>query len=122
MKKILSCALALLVLVGGCSQEEKKEEISMETGTLRTTTDGQIEGVSINEEKVLAWYGVPYAQAPIGELRWKEPQPNTAWEGVLETKEMPIGAIQKNVQSSSPITLPECTIFWSAPSGISLVC
>lgn len=108
MKKILSCALALLVLVGGCSQEEKKEEISMETGTLRTTTDGQIEGVSINEEKVLAWYGVPYAQAPIGELRWKEPQPNTAWEGVLETKEMPIGAIQKNVQSGSVIGEEDC--------------
>ena len=30
------------------------------------------------------WYGVPYAQAPVGEMRWKAPQPLQAWEGVLE--------------------------------------
>ena len=32
----------------------------------------------------LHWYGVPYAKAPAGDLRWKAPQPAEPWEGVLE--------------------------------------
>jgi len=29
-----------------------------------------------------AWYGVPYAKPPVGELRWKPPVKPEAWEGV----------------------------------------
>ncbi len=29
--------------------------------------------------------GIPYAQAPIGDLRWREPAPVKAWSGVRET-------------------------------------
>ena len=32
----------------------------------------------------LHWYGVPYAKAPVGDLRWKELQPLEPWEGVKE--------------------------------------
>jgi para-nitrobenzyl esterase len=31
---------------------------------------------------VRAYFGVPFAAAPIGELRWKEPQPREPWKGV----------------------------------------
>ena len=30
--------------------------------------------------------GIPFAQAPVGELRWKAPQPVQPWEGVREAK------------------------------------
>ncbi|MDG1713225.1 MAG: carboxylesterase family protein, partial [Woeseiaceae bacterium] len=30
------------------------------------------------------WLGIPYAQAPINELRWKAPREVIAWEGLLE--------------------------------------
>lgn len=31
---------------------------------------------------VRAYFGVPFAAPPVGELRWKEPQPREAWSGV----------------------------------------
>ena len=30
------------------------------------------------------YFGVPYAQPPVGELRWKAPQPLQSWEGERE--------------------------------------
>jgi para-nitrobenzyl esterase len=46
------------------------------------TTAGTIEGTVENGIKVFR--GIPFAAPPVGELRWKEPQPVTSWEGVLK--------------------------------------
>jgi para-nitrobenzyl esterase len=43
---------------------------------------GQIQGVQSGTEGVTVYRGIPYAAAPVGDLRWKEPQPVTPWEGV----------------------------------------
>lgn len=45
------------------------------------TKDGKLHGKAINEGKVRAWLGVPYAAAPVGDLRWKAPQPVAKWSG-----------------------------------------
>jgi para-nitrobenzyl esterase len=47
-----------------------------------TVDSGRLEGVRLTNG-VNAWYGVPYAAAPVRELRWREPQPATPWSGVL---------------------------------------
>lgn len=49
---------------------------------LVTTKNGKIEG--IQEEGYSVFKGIPYAKAPIGELRWKAPQPLDNWDGVLK--------------------------------------
>ncbi len=55
--------------------------------TLQMTIEGgTIEGVQLNET-VKAYLGIPYAQPPVGELRWRAPQPVQAWGGVLPTKD-----------------------------------
>jgi para-nitrobenzyl esterase len=38
-------------------------------------------GKTINDGKAKAFLGLPYAAAPVGELRWKAPQPAAAWKG-----------------------------------------
>lgn len=35
---------------------------------------GRIEGV-IDQEGIVVYKGIPYAAPPVGELRWKHPQP-----------------------------------------------
>ena len=45
-----------------------------------TTAYGKLEGV--RHDGYTAYLGVPYAAPPVGELRWKAPQPPVPWEGV----------------------------------------
>jgi len=43
------------------------------------TLQGKLSGVDTNDGK--AFLGVPYAAAPIGELRWRPPHPPKNWQG-----------------------------------------
>ena len=47
-------------------------------------TQGDLSGVYTLDGEVEVFTGIPYAQPPVGELRWKEPQPPLAWEGELQ--------------------------------------
>jgi para-nitrobenzyl esterase len=46
------------------------------------TEQGAVRGVI--EGGLLAFKGLPYAQPPIGDLRWRPPVPASAWEGVRD--------------------------------------
>ncbi|HOI27978.1 MAG TPA: carboxylesterase family protein [Paludibacteraceae bacterium] len=51
---------------------------------LRTTVaQGEIEGV--NENGFALYKKIPYAEAPVGDLRWKAPIPKKAWKGVYKS-------------------------------------
>jgi len=51
-------------------------EVRVENGALR--------GIPCGWPSITAFYGIPYAAAPVGELRWKAPQPAADWEGVRD--------------------------------------
>lgn len=36
---------------------------------------------------VLSWKGIPFAEPPLGDLRWRAPRPVKPWQGVRETTE-----------------------------------
>src|ERR1700751_1897685 len=44
------------------------------------THSGTVEGK--DDGKVKSFLGIPYAQPPVGDLRWKAPQPLSKWNGV----------------------------------------
>ncbi len=48
--------------------------------------NGVIEGNYNVTNGISTYFGVPFAQPPIGELRWKAPVPAASWPGVKETK------------------------------------
>jgi len=53
-----------------------------ETGPLVETTQGKVQGTTMDQGKVKAFLGLPYAAPPVGELRWKAPAPPALWKGV----------------------------------------
>ena len=61
------------------------------------TNLGKIQGfetATSNGKKVSAWYGVPFAQPPVGNLRFRHPRPADKWEGVKQTREQPNSCVQ----------------------------
>jgi para-nitrobenzyl esterase len=43
---------------------------------------GLISGLKVSDGDVTIFKGIPFAAPPVGELRWKAPQPVTPWQGV----------------------------------------
>lgn len=51
-----------------------------------TTENGTLEGIYAPDKNLKIYYGIPYAQAPVGDLRWKAPQPHDNWTGTRDAK------------------------------------
>jgi len=60
------------------------------------TADGTLEGV-VEASGVRAFKGVPFAAPPVGDLRWREPQPVKNWTGVRKAAAFGPRAMQRPV-------------------------
>ncbi len=69
-----ACVLAAGVLLG-LAVSANADPLVVKTG------QGKVHGKAIHDGKVRAWLGLPYAAAPVGDLRWKAPQPAAKWKG-----------------------------------------
>jgi len=49
-------------------------------------TAGELRGV-LKPSGAAEFLGIPYAQPPVGDLRWREPLPVKEWSGVRDAKE-----------------------------------
>lgn len=67
---------------------------------------GYIEGVQ-EKSGVYSYKGIPFAQPPVGELRWKAPQPPKKWNGVLKATEFGNSPMQKNVYGDMNFRAPK---------------
>lgn len=65
-----------------------------EKNPVLTVSGGSLVGAQLPGEKVYVYKGIPYAAPPVGELRWKAPQPVIPWEGVREALEFGHPAMQ----------------------------
>ncbi|WP_184493106.1 carboxylesterase/lipase family protein [Algoriphagus iocasae] len=59
--------------------------------------NGIIEGSFDTKSGIQKFFGIPFAKPPVGELRWKAPQPLENWNGVLKTMSFGPRAIQAPV-------------------------
>jgi para-nitrobenzyl esterase len=93
MTKNLFFAVLMIACAAGFSScnQQKGEPVALQV----TTQYGVLEG--IEDDGVKKFLGVPFAQAPVGELRWKAPQPVLAWEGVREAKAFGDDPMQLNI-------------------------
>lgn len=49
------------------------------------TENGYVRGIEAADPRITAFKGIPFAAPPVGENRWRAPQPCEDWEGVLDT-------------------------------------
>ena len=74
MKKLLIILLGVLA-IAACTKTSKNP--------ILTVDGGQIQGVQLDDAPgVTVYRGIPYAAPPIGQNRWRAPQPVEPWDGV----------------------------------------
>lgn len=82
-------------------------EISAAADAIRIDS-GRISGQAVGEqEDVMVYKGIPYAAPPVGDLRWKPPQPVEPWDGVRACTEFGPACPQQNTLAVYGLTLPE---------------
>ncbi len=101
MKSKLLLILLTGLVLAACSRSDRTETLTPDPGAVRATTSGEVMGAA-DANDTYVWKGVPYAAAPIGDLRWRAPQPATNWNGTREA--VAFG--------------PSCPQFWNPISGM----
>ncbi|MEO1448445.1 MAG: carboxylesterase family protein [Bacteroidota bacterium] len=95
MRTYTTCLFwVLLLTAAGCLPTKSNQQPS----TLITLESGLIEGSTDSTQAIRTFKGIPYAAPPIGDLRWKPPQPVASWEGVRSCTNFAASAIQNEPQ------------------------
>ena len=87
MKKTVTSLFFALLLISSVTAQ-----LNNENSPEVKTVNGILEGT--NESGISVFKGVPYAAPPVGNLRWKEPQPVTNWTGVRKADKFGPRAMQ----------------------------
>ncbi|MDF2114390.1 carboxylesterase family protein [Roseiarcaceae bacterium H3SJ34-1] len=87
-------------------------------GTLRRSPGvrvdgGMVAGLESEDGSYVVYKGIPYARPPVGDLRWRSPQPVVPWSG--ELKATSFSAICPQPISSEPASIANSLFF--TPSG-----
>jgi para-nitrobenzyl esterase len=81
MTKLKSVALLCLLASAALGITSAK---AADPGLVANVTGGSIRGRLLPDGGGAVFKGVPFAQPPVGELRWREPMPVVAWTGIRE--------------------------------------
>jgi para-nitrobenzyl esterase len=73
-RKKVACAMTMAALALGVSTMASADPLKVKTD------QGKVQGKTINDGKVRAFLGLPYAAPPVGDLRWKAPEPVAKWK------------------------------------------
>jgi para-nitrobenzyl esterase len=76
IKLLATCLVALATCLSFTLKKDGPDPIKIETGL--------ISGIKSKTLDVMDYKGIPFAQPPVGPLRWKAPQPAKPWTGVRE--------------------------------------
>ncbi|CAH1728832.1 unnamed protein product [Chironomus riparius] len=79
------------------TRRESKDDGDDSDPLIVTTDKGKVRGLTLTSStgrKVDAWLGIPYAQAPVGALRFRHPRPVEKWQGVFNATKPPNSCVQ----------------------------
>ena len=83
MKKTILIAIFAILAAGFCLAQAP-EPVKVEGGLVQ----------GIVEDGLTVYRGIPFAAPPVGDLRWRAPQPAIKWDGVKETVKFAPACIQ----------------------------
>ena len=94
--------ICLLTVLASCdvppSASASEPVVNVDDGSLRGVTEGAVQ----------SWKGIPFAAPPVGELRWRAPQPAAKWDGVRDADQYGSDCMQQPAPSDAapPGTVP----------------
>lgn len=80
MKQTIFFGLLLIMKIAAVAQENNAFPVRV------TIENGVIEGNYDTQSGIQKYFGIPFAKPPVGNLRWKAPQPAVNWKGVKQVK------------------------------------
>jgi para-nitrobenzyl esterase len=113
--KFFAVALATFALAASADAQPRADRVR--------TDAGQVEGLGAQASGVRAFYGIQFAQAPLGALRWREPQRLRRWRGVREAKAFAPRCMQERIWDDmvfrSPSVSEDCLYLnvWTPARG-----
>ena len=109
-KSLLFAAAVLLTVASACGTAARTGKTDAAADSLfpseTTVAQGRVEGVV--EEGIATFWAIPFAEAPVGELRWKAPVPKKPWTGVRACTE-PAGMPPQQTRSWPGAPAPKVT-------------
>lgn len=91
MRRTLACLLTLVSATFALTACQNTPE-AQPSPFLAHTAQGDVIGVT--QQGILSWRGIPYAAPPVGDLRWRAPEPPTDWSGVRDASRYGPGCLQ----------------------------
>ena len=89
--KLVSC-LGILIIFSSLSMSAQMS--LTQTMSVIQTENGLVSGY--NSGDITIFKGIPFAEPPVGDLRWKAPQPVKNWTGVLKCDKFSASPMQSN--------------------------
>ena len=82
----LAAALAASVYLAGCGGGESAAPVTVPVTPTVALANGSVLGNDRDASGVLSFKGIPYAAAPVGDLRWRAPQAAPNFSGIKDAK------------------------------------
>ena len=77
------------------------------------TANGTLQSNAAPKDGVRSFKGIPFAQPPVGDFRWREPQPSKNWSGVRNADEFGPRCMQRTAPGAD---------YWFRSNGMSEDC
>lgn len=88
------------------------------------TEYGKVKGVkrlTIYDDSYYSFEGIPYAQPPVGELRFKAPQRPTPWDGVRDCCNNKDKSVQKDFITGKTCGSEDCLYLSVYTNNVSII-
>ena len=64
--------------------------------------------LGVKENNISIFKGIPYAAPPVGDFRWRPPQPIKSWDSVRDASKFCADCVQRSFPNSQTVTSEDC--------------